>query len=120
MADEKPTGEELLYYEVAAALEPIIRRAVHPETTHIGDGPYSFTARGSDIGPSKRANPAYTKKYGKPPLEPRYRLSTRLALMLAVTRIKNDLMKQILADEEATADAKKHKEHHGLEALRDE
>lgn len=112
------THADAIYGQISYTLAPIIRRTVHPETTYIGDGPYSYSTRGTDIGLKNAARPEYVKKYGKPPLKPRERLSARLELMLALTRMKNQLAKEILADTESIADAKAHKAEYNLEALR--
>lgn len=48
----------------------------------------------------------YRHQQWRKPLEPRYRLTTRLELLCMLKRYETELMKEILADEESTRDAK--------------
>ncbi len=99
---------------MAWVLRPIIRREVHPETTYNHQAQFDkgvgFWCKtpGSDIGQRQLERPGYKEKYGKPPLPPRDRLSARLTILLALTKVRHALMKEILADTDSIADAKAH------------
>lgn len=98
------TVTEQLIDLVSQAIAPIYRRAIKPETT------YAFN--GGDIPgrgplPHEKLDRRFAAKH---PLAPRDRLSARLAMLCALTECQNRIMKDILSDAEAVADAKLHGE----------
>ncbi len=97
--------EDKLYDLIAYVVRPIVKQTVQPEL-HYKDG---HLMAGRPIPEKHHTYPGFVKRYGKEPLEPRFRLSARLTLMLVLTRLKNELAKEILEDKEAVEDARKHK-----------
>jgi hypothetical protein len=106
------TFDELMTTTIGNMLAPIIRRAVYPETTFNNEAQYAPGGwnyqPGTDISEKNLARPGFKEKHGKKPLDPRFRLSARLGILLALTHARNALMKEILADKESIADAKAH------------
>lgn len=106
------TFDEIMTTTIAAMLKPLIRRAVHPETTFNHEAQYAHGGWNyrpdADIQEKNLARPGFVEKHGKKPLPPRERLAARLGILLALTRARHALMKEILEDKEAIADAKKH------------
>lgn len=98
---ETSKAEDLYRNLINQALAPVIRRAVHPETT--------FAGTGEDL-PRHASLLRHAERMGhqpKPPLAPRERLAARLTLVMVLTECKNQLVKEILADVESIEDAKR-------------
>jgi hypothetical protein len=98
------------------ALAPIMRRAVHPETTYNDDAQYApgswLYQPGANISERNLARPGHKEKFGKKPLPPRERLAARLTLLMVLNEVELTLMREIKDDTEAIADAKAY----GMEA----
>ena len=99
--------KEVMQSMVDKALSDILERALQPERFNQRTGWRMSPA-------SLRCNPSDA---GAPLSAPRYRLALRLELLCALAQFKVDLMKEILTDKEAIADAKTHNKDEALSLL---
>lgn len=103
-------AEEKYREAIRQALEPIMRRIVHPETTYNREAQYAPGGWAyqpeADIREKNLARPGHKEKFGKKPLLPRERLAARLTLLMLLKEAELALMREIKADTEAIADAK--------------
>lgn len=104
----KRTRKERLH----AALDAFLHESLHPDEYDQDTGARLRRT------PNGRVHSYWNQYAGRSLPAPRYRLMRRLQLLTALREWDLKLMKEILADEEATSDAKAHKEQQDADAAR--